>query len=326
MMRIARRRFLQLAAAGAVLPALSPAAWGQGYPSRPLRLVVPYPAGGSIDLIARLIGQWLSERLGQPVVIDNRPGGGTNIGVQAVVTAPPDGYTLLLIVSTNATNVSLYKSLPFDFQRDIVPVAGLAELPLLLVANPAVPARTVAEFIAHAKANPGKVNVGSFGARTIAHLAIELLRQSAGLDIVHVPYRGGAPLMTDLIAGRVDAGVDALPNALPHIQRGAARALAVLPADRTPLLPEVPTVGETLPGYEVSTWSGIGVPRGTPAEIVARLNREINAGLDDAAIRKRIAEVGGTPLRFSAEEFRQRIDADVVKWADVIRRAGIAPE
>ena len=219
-MRLARRQFLHLAAIAAAAPAASRLAFGQAYPSRPVRWIVPYPAGGTTDLIARLMGQWLTERLGKPVVIENKPGGGTNIGVQAVVNAPPDGYTLLFTVATNAINPSLYKSLPFDFQRDIAPVAGLAELPLVMVVNPEVPANTVAEFIAHAKANPGKVNVASFGVRTISHLALELFKASTGVDVVHVPYPGGATMVTDLLSGRIQAGIDALPNSLPHIQGG----------------------------------------------------------------------------------------------------------
>src|SRR5262249_39081478 len=252
-MHLPRRKFLRLAGFAAGLNAVSRPAWAQAYPSRPVRWIVPFPAGGTTDLIARLMGQWLSERLGQPVVVENKPGGGTNIAVQAVVNAAPDGYTLLFAVATSSINVSLYKSLPFDFQRDIVPVAGLAELPLVLVANPTVPAKTVAEFIGHAKADPGKVNVASFGARTISHLAIELIRSSSGIDIVHVPYPGGAPMLTDIISGRIQAGVDALPNSLPHIKAGTVRALAVFPTARVAVIPDVPTIGETLPGPQLTT-------------------------------------------------------------------------
>jgi tripartite-type tricarboxylate transporter receptor subunit TctC len=322
-MTLARRQFLTLACASAALPALSRAALGQSWPTRPIRWIVPYPAGGATDLIARLMGQWLAERLGQPVVIENKPGGGTNIGVQAAVSAPPDGYTLLFAVATNAINASTYKALPFDFVRDIVPVAGLAELPLVMEVNPSVPTRTVAEFIAYAKANPGKINIASFGTGTIAHLAIELFKTTAGVDVTHVPYRGGAALITDLISGQVQAGIDALPNSLPHIKRGAVRALAVLPAARTPALPDVPTAGETIAGFEVSTWSGIGVPKGTPPDIVERLNREVNAGLDNPALKARLADVGGTPLRFTPAEFSARIAADIEKWARVVKQAGI---
>jgi tripartite-type tricarboxylate transporter receptor subunit TctC len=325
-MTLRRRQVLNHIAATAVVLALPGIALAQSYPTRPIRWVVPFPAGGSTDLIARLMGQWLSDRLGQPVVVENRPGGGTNIGVQAVVNAPPDGYTLLFTVVTQAINPSLYKSLPFDFQRDIVPIAGLAELPLVLAVTPSVPAKTVSEFIAYAKANAGKTVVASFGARTVSHLAIELLKTSAGLDIVHVPYQGGAPMMTDLISGRIQAGVDALPNALPHIRSGAIRALAILPAARTPVLPDVPTMGETIAGFEVSTWSGAAAPRGTPADVIERLNREINAGLADAGMRSRFADVGATPLRFTQAEFAARIASDTEKWARVVKQAGISPD
>jgi tripartite-type tricarboxylate transporter receptor subunit TctC len=325
-MQLPRRRFLCLAGLAAASTAISRNAWAQAYPARPLRFVVPFPAGGTTDLIARLMGQWLTDRLGQTVIVENRPGGGTNIAVQSVVNAPPDGHTLLFTVSTNAINPSLYKSLPFDFVRDIVPVAGLAELPLVLVVNPSVRANTIAEFVALAKANPGKVNVASFGARTISHLTIELLKISTGIDVVHVPYQGGAPMMTDLIAGRIEAGVDALPASLAHIRSGKIRALAILPPARTAVLPEVPTIGETIAGLEVSTWSGVGVPKGTPAEIVERLNREINAGLASPGIKSRFAAVGAVPLVFSPAEFRTRIASDVEKWAKVINLAGIKPD
>jgi tripartite-type tricarboxylate transporter receptor subunit TctC len=325
-MKLPRRHLLRLAALAATASLASHLASAQAYPSRPVRWIVPYPAGGTTDLIARLLGQWLAERLGQPVVIENKPGGGTNIGVQAVVVAPPDGHTLLFTVATNAINPSLYRSLPFDFQRDIVPVAGLAELPLVMVANPAIPAMTVAEFIGHAKANPGKINIASFGGRTISHLAIELLKSSTGIDVVHVPYPGGAAMMTDLIPGRIQAGIDALPNSLPHIRSGAVRALAILPAARIAALPNVPTVAETIAGFEVSTWSGVGAPKGTPGEIIERLNREINAGLAEPGITSRLADVGASPLRFTPAEFAARIAGDVEKWAKVVRLAGIQPD
>jgi tripartite-type tricarboxylate transporter receptor subunit TctC len=323
---LARRRLLRLVGAVTAAPFVSRFAFADTYPSRPLRWIVPFPAGGSTDLIARLLGEWLAARLGQPVVIENRPGGGTNIAVQAVVNAPADGYTLLFAVATNVINPSLYKSLPFDFQRDIVPVAGLAELPLVLDVNPDVPAKTVAEFIAYAKANPGKINFASFGVRTISHLAIELFKSSTGVDVVHVPYQGGAPMLTDLLSGRIQAGIDALPNSLPHIKSGGVRALAVLSAKRTPALPEVPTMAETIAGFEVTPWTALGVPSGTPNEIVARLNREINSGLADPGIRARMAEVGGVPLVYSPAELRSLIARDAAKWARVVERAGIKPE
>jgi tripartite-type tricarboxylate transporter receptor subunit TctC len=320
-----RRRLLCLAgfAAASAFPRIAAA---QSYPSRPVRWIVPFPAGGSTDLVARLMAEWLAARLGQPFVIENKPGGGTNIAAQAAVSAPPDGYTLLFILTTNVLNPSLYKSLPFDFQRDIAPVAGLAELPLVIDLSPQLPVRTVTDFIAYAKANPGKINFASFGARTISHLAIELFKISAGLDVVHVPYPGGGPMLTDLISGRVQAGVDALPNSLPHIKAGAVRALAVLSADRTPALPDVPAVGETIAGFEVRPWTGVGVPHGTPAEIVALLNREINAGLTDPVLKARLAEVGGVPLVYTPDALRAMISRDGEKWAKVIKLAGIEPE
>ncbi|MGP0088978.1 MAG: Bug family tripartite tricarboxylate transporter substrate binding protein [Xanthobacteraceae bacterium] len=322
-MKLPRREFLQLAGLAAALSAGARAALAQAYPTRPVRWIVPFPPGGTTDVIARLMGEWLAGRLGQPVIVENKPGGGTNIGVQAVVNAPADGYTLLFAVATNAINASLYQTLPFDFRRDIAPVAGLCELPLVLEVNPSVPARTVAEFIAYAKANPGKINIASFGVGTISHLAIELFKATTGVDIVHVPYRGGPQIITDLLAGQVQAGVDALPNSLPHIRSGAVRALAILPAARTAPLPGVPTVGETVPGFEVSAWSGVGVPTGTPADIVDRLNAEINAGLANPGIRARLADVGATPLQFTPAEFRAMIARDVEKWAKVVKLAGV---
>jgi tripartite-type tricarboxylate transporter receptor subunit TctC len=325
-MQFPRRQFLHWVAGAAALPVVSGIACAQAYPSRPLRWIVPYPAGGTTDLVARLMAEWLTARLGQQVVIENRPGGGTNIGVEDMVNAPADGYTLLFAVATNAINPSLYKSLPFDFQRDIVPVAGLAELPLIMELNPAIPAATVPEFIAYAKANPGKINFASFGARTISHLAIELFAISAGLDVVHVPYPGGAPMVTDLIGGRVQAGIDALPNSLPHIRAGTIRALAIMSAARTPALPDVPTVGETVPGLEVTPWTAVGVPRGTPGDVVERLNHEINAGLADPGVKARLAAVGGVPLIYTPDELRALIARDVVKWAKVVKRAGIEAE
>jgi tripartite-type tricarboxylate transporter receptor subunit TctC len=325
-MILPRRAFLQLAAAGVAGPAVSRGAFAQAWPSRPIKWVVPFPAGGTTDLVARLLGQWLSDHLGQPVVIENKPGGGTNIAVQSVVSAPPDGYTLLFTLSTNAINPSLYKSLPFDFQRDIVPVCALAELPLLLVVNKDFPAKNVTEFIAYAKANPGKVNIGSFGARTVAHLGLELLKSSTGINVVHVPYRGSSPMTGDILTGRIQGGVDALPNVLPHARSGAYRALAVLAPQRTPALPDIPTVGETIKGYEVSTWSGIGVPKGTPQAIVERLSRETNAGLKDPTVTARLAQVGALPIIETPESMRARIAADVEKWAKVIKAAGIQPD
>jgi tripartite-type tricarboxylate transporter receptor subunit TctC len=323
---LSRRHLLRLLGAAGAASGCAATARGQSYPSRPVRWIVPFPAGGTTDLVARLMAQWLSARLHQQFIVENKPGGGTNIGVLAAVNAPADGYTLLFIFTTNVIHQWLYKSMPFDFQRDIVPVAGLAELPLVIDLNPAVPAKTLAELIAYAKANPGKINFASFGARTISDLAIQLLEMSAGIDVVRVPYQGGAPMLTDLMSGRVQAGIDALPNSLPHIRAGAVRGLAILSAKRTPALPDVPTVGETLAAFEVKPWTAVGVPRGTPAAIVERLNYEINAGLADPGIQARLAEVGGAPLFYSPDQLAAMITRDAEKWRQVIERAGIKPE
>jgi tripartite-type tricarboxylate transporter receptor subunit TctC len=325
MMRTSRRSFLRLTTLAAA-SALARPALAQAWPTRPVRFIVPFNAGGTTDLIARIISQWLSERFGQQVIVENKPGGGTNIGVQAVVNAAPDGYTWLMILATSTINPWLYKSLPFDFRRDITPVAGLAELPLVMEVNPSLPAKTVNEFIAYAKANPGKLSFASFGARTISHLAIELIKSQTGIEVVHVPYTGGAPMVTDLIAGRIQAGVDALPNSLPHIRAGSLRALAVLPTARSAAIPDVPTIGESIPGLEVSTWSGIGVPAGTAAEAIERISRETNAGLADATVRKRFAEVGAVPLPFTPDAMRALIGRDYEKWGRVVKAAGLKPE
>jgi tripartite-type tricarboxylate transporter receptor subunit TctC len=325
-MKLSRRRFLRLAGIAAAATAVPRPAFAQAYPNRPVRFVVPFPAGGTTDLIARIISQWLADRLGQPVVVENRPGGGTNIAALSVVNAPPDGYTLLMTVTTHVINPSLYKVLPFDIRRDITPVSGLAELPLVMSVTPGLPVKSVAEFVAHAKANPGKVNVASFGVRTISHLAIEMFKSATGVDVVHVPYSGGVAFMPDMIAGRIEAGVDALPNSLPHIRSGAIRAIAALSTARIPLLPDLPTMAEAVPGLEISGWTGIGAPRATPPEIVERLNREINAGLADAGVLSRFADVGAVAVRFTPAEARVRIAADIEKWAKVIAAAGIKPE
>jgi tripartite-type tricarboxylate transporter receptor subunit TctC len=326
MKKLPRREFLRLAGLAAASTAVPQRALAQAYPARPVRLVVPFNAGGSTDLIGRIMCQWLTERLGQSFIVENKPGAGTTIAVQLVVNSPPDGYTLLYTVSTHAINPSLYKSLPFDFQRDIVSVGGLCELPLVLVMNPQVPAQDLAGFIAYAKANPGKVNMASFGVRTISHLSIELLKISSGINFVHIPYTGGAAMVPDIISGRVQAGVDALPNSLPHIRSGSMRALAVLSKTRTPALPDVPTMSEIIPGFEATTWNAIGAPRGTPPEIIERLNREINAGLQDPALLKRFADVGGVPIRVTPAELTALIAKDTEKWAKVVKAAGLQPE
>jgi tripartite-type tricarboxylate transporter receptor subunit TctC len=326
MRKLARRQFLRLASASALAPISPRAVWAQAYPSRPIKFIVPFPAGGTTDLLARILSQPLAEKLGQQIVVENKPGGGTNIAMSQAVNSPPDGYTLVMTLATSTINPSLYKSLPFDFARDIIPVSGLAELPLVIDMNKDVPAKNLAEFIAYCKANPGKVSFASFGARTISHLTIELLKHSSGIDVVHVPYPGGAPMLTDMITGRIQAGVDALPNSLPHIRSGAVRALAVMSPGRNPAVPDVPSASETIKGLEVSAWTGIGVPRGTPAEIVERLNKEINAGLDSATVRNRYADVGAVPLLMSPAEAKKRVADDVVKWAQIVEQAGLKKE
>jgi tripartite-type tricarboxylate transporter receptor subunit TctC len=325
-MPLPRRTFLRAAAAAAVLPAAVRRAGAQSYPTRPVRIILGYPAGGSTDLVARIMGAWLTERLGQSFVIENKPGAGTNLAAQAAIASPADGYTLLFATTTNAINVSFHKTLPFDFLRDMMPVAALVELPFIMEVGPSVPVSTVAEFIAYAKSAPGKVNMASFGTGTVSHLAWELFKIMTGVEMVHVPYPGGAPMVTDMIAGRVQAGIDALPNSLPHIRAGALRALAVTGAVRSDAIPEVPTVGETVSGYEVSGWTGIGAPAGTPAEIVATLNREINAGLADPRIAARLADVGGRPIVLSADEFGRIWRRDTDKWAKVLQVAAAKRE
>jgi tripartite-type tricarboxylate transporter receptor subunit TctC len=327
MTTLARRRFLHLAGLAAATTAVPVRlAYAQAWPTRPIRWLVGFPAGGSTDIVMRIMGAFLAERLGQPVVIENRPGAATNLATQAALSAPPDGHTLLLALVTNAINATLYETLPFNFLNDAAPVGGFVDLPLVLVVNPSVPAKTLAEFVAFAKANPDKVNLGSFGTGTVSHLAVELFKMTTGVRTVHVPYRGGAPLMTDLIAGQVQAGIDALPNVLPHIQRGTARALAVLPATRSEALPDVPTAAETIPGFEVSTWSGIVVPKGTPDDVIERLNRELNAGLADPGIRKRFAEIGAQVIGSSPAAFGALMTRETEKWAKVIKSSGVRPE
>jgi tripartite-type tricarboxylate transporter receptor subunit TctC len=326
MRKFPRRQFLRLAGFAAAMPAISRTALADTYPSRPIRFIVAFPAGGTTDLLARILSQPLSERLGQQIVVENKPGGGTNIAMAQAVNSPPDGYTIVMTFATSVINPSLYKSLPFDFVRDIVPVSGLAELPLVLDINKDIQAKTLAEFVAYCKANPGKVSFASFGVRTISHLTIELLKHSTGIDVVHVPYPGGASMLTDMITGRIQAGVDALPNSLPHIRSGAVRALAVMSPGRNPAVPDIPTASETIKELAVSAWTGIGVPRGTPPEIVERLNKEINACLDNKEVRARYADVGAVPLLMSTADAKKRIADDLVKWAQVVEQAGLKKE
>jgi tripartite-type tricarboxylate transporter receptor subunit TctC len=324
-MTLPRRQFLRLAGLASAA-GISRNAAAEAYPSRPVRWIVPFNAGGSTDIATRIICDWLSKRLGQQFIVENKPGGGTNVGTLAAAHAAPDGYTLFLGVATHAINPSLYKSLPFDFQRDFTLVSGVAELPMVMDGAISTPAKNAAEFIAYAKANPGKVNVASFGTRTISHLAIELLKTSTGIDVVHVPYTGGAPMLTDLFSGRVQAGMDALPNSLPHIRNGSIRGLAILSAKRSPALPDMPAMAETIPGYDVTPWTALAVPTGTPGDIVEQLNREVNAGLADPGVQAKFAEVGATPLIYSPEEIRAVVARNVEKWAKVIKAAGIEPE
>jgi tripartite-type tricarboxylate transporter receptor subunit TctC len=325
-MKLHLRQFLQLAGAAAVAPALPRIARAQTYPTRPVRLVVGFPPGGSTDTIARIIGQWLSERLGQPFIIENRPGAGSNIATEAVVRAPPDGYTLLLVFSANAINATLYDKLNFNFIRDIAPVAPIVRFSNVMVVNPSVPAKTVPEFIAYAKANPGKLNMASGGNGTPAHVAVELFKMMTGVDIVHVPYRGAAPALTDLLGGQVQLMFPTVSGSIEYVRAGKLRALAVTTASRWEELPDLPTMGEFVPGYEASSWYGMGAPKNTPAEIIDKLNAEINAGLADPKMKARLADLGGTALVGSPAEFGKLIAEETEKWGKVIRVAHIKAE
>jgi tripartite-type tricarboxylate transporter receptor subunit TctC len=325
-MKLPRRNFLQLAAGAAALPAVSRIARAQAYPTRPVRLIVPIAPGGATDILARLIGQWLSERLGQPFIIDNRPGAGSNVGTEAVVRAPADGYTLLLCSVTDAINATLYDKLNFNFIRDIAPVAGIIRGTHVLVVNPSVPAKTVPEFIAYAKANPRQLNMASAGTGTGVHIAGELFKMMAAVDMVHVPYRGGGPALNDLLGGQVQVMFPTSVASIEHIKAGRLRALAVTAATRSDQLLDIPTVAEFVPGYEASVWFGIGAPRNTPAEIVDKLNKEINAGLVDPKFKTRLADLGGTVLAGSPADFGKLIAAETEKWGKVIRAANIKPE
>jgi tripartite-type tricarboxylate transporter receptor subunit TctC len=325
-MKLPRRQFLHLAAGAAALPALSRVAWAQGYPTRPIRWVVGFVPGGATDIIARLMGQWLSERLGQSVVIENRPGAGSNIATEVVVNAPADGYTLLLVGPTHTVNATLYERLNYNFIRDIAPIASISREPLVMVVNPSVPAKTVTEFIAYAKAHPGKLNMASSGIGTSVHVGGELFKMMTGIDMLHVPYRGAAPAITDLIGGRVQVMFATLPSSIEYIRAGNLRALAVTTAKRTPVLPDVPTVSDVLPGYEASAVYGVGAPRNTPAEIIDKLNKEINAGLADSGMKARLADLGGTVLPGSSADFGKLIAEETEKWAKVVKFSGAKPE
>jgi tripartite-type tricarboxylate transporter receptor subunit TctC len=326
-LEISRRQFLlHLAAGAAALPTFSRIASGQGYRSRPVRIIVGFPPGGAADITARLLGQWLSGRLGQPFVIENRPGAGTNIGTEAVAKATDDGYTLLLVSVANTVNATLYEWLNFDFIRDIAPVAGIIRGPLVMELHPSVPANTVPEFIAYAKANPGIINIASAGNGTPGHLASELFQLSTGLDLVDVPYRGGARALIDLLSGHVQIMFDNLPTSLEYIRAGKVRPLAVTTAIRSDALPDLPTVSESVPGYEVSSWFGIGAPRNTSKEIIDKLNTEINVGLADPTLKVQLMDLGSTPLAGSPIDFGKLIVEETDKWGKVIRAAGIKPQ
>ena len=325
-MKFLRRQFLQLAGAAAAAPAFPHRASALDYPTRPVRIIAGFAAGGGVDVTARLIGQWLTDRLGQSFVIENRPGAGGNIGTEAVVNAAPDGYTLLLATVPNAVNASLYEKLSFNFIRDIVPVAGIIRVPMVILLNPSVPAATVAEFISYAKANPDKVNMASAGNGSAPHMAGELFKMMAGVNLVHVPYRGQGPALTDLLGGQVQVLFAATPGTTEYITTAKLRALAVTSASRAEMLPELKTVADFVPGYEASQWYGIGVPRNTPVEIVDKLNKEINAAIADPAMKARFAAIGGEPLPGSPAEFGKLISEETEKWGRVVRAAGIKPE
>jgi tripartite-type tricarboxylate transporter receptor subunit TctC len=321
-----RRQFLHLAASAAALPAVPRMAKAQTYPSRPVRIIVPFAPGGSTDITARLMGQWLSERLGQQFVTENRPGAGSNIGTEVVVNAPPDGYTLLLVGASSAINATLYEKLNFNFLRDITSVAGIISIPFIMAVNPSVPAKTVSEFIAYAKVNPSKVNMGSGGNGTAGHLSGELFKMMAGVNMIHVPYRGEALALTDLLGGQVQVMFGTMPASIEYIRAGKLRPLAVTTASRLEALPDIPRVGEFVAGYEASGWQGLGAPRNTPVEIVDKLNKEINAGLADSKMRARVADMGGTVLTGSPADFGKLIADETEKWGKVIRAANIKAE
>jgi tripartite-type tricarboxylate transporter receptor subunit TctC len=322
-MKLPRRQFLHLAAGAAALPAVSRIARAQSYPTRPARIIVGFAPGGAADIMARLMGQWLSERLGQQFVIENRPGAGGNIATEAAVRSPPDGYTLLLVNSVNAINATLYDKLNFDLIRDIAPVASIHREPNVMEVNPSVPVKTVPEFITYAKANPGKIDMASAGIGSMSHVSGELFKMMTGVSLVHVPYRGAGPALVDLLGGQVQVSFSTMSSSIEYVRAGKLRALAVTTATRSPVLPDIPTVHEFVPGYESSFWTGIGAPKNTPAEIVDKLNKEINAALADHKIKVRLADLGSTPVVGSATDFGKLIADETEKWGKVIRAANI---
>jgi tripartite-type tricarboxylate transporter receptor subunit TctC len=325
-MKLPRRQFLQLAAGATALPAASRIAWAQGYPARPVRIIVGFAPGGTQDIVARLVGQSLSERFGQQFIIENRPGTNSNLAIETVVRAPADGYTLGVVGIANVLNATLYDKLSFDLRHDLAMVAGLNVSPLVLEVHPTLPANSVAEFIAHAKSNPGKITMASYGAGSISHVAAELFKAATGIHTLHVPYRGSAPMLTDLLGGQVQAAFDNLPASVGHIRAGKLRALAVTTATRSGALPQLPSLGELLPEFEASAFFGIGVPKETPVAIIKKLNEAINASLADPKMMARLAELGGTPLVLSSAAFGKLIGDETDKWGKVIRAANIRPE
>ena len=325
-MKLPRRQFLHLAAGAAASPVVTRIATAQSYPSRPVHIIVGFPPGGANDVNARLIGQWLSERLGQPFIIENRPGAGSNIGTELAVHAAPDGYTVLFVGPTAAINASLYEKLNFNFARDIAPVAGIVREPLIVVVNPSVPAKTVLEFIAYAKANPGKINMASAGNGTVVHVGGELFKMLTGVDMVHVPYKGAGPAISDLLGGQVQVMFATAPSSIEFVRAGKLRALAVTTATRSAALPDIPTVGQFVAGYEASSWNGVGAPRNTPTEIIDKLNREINASLADPKLKEHFAELGVSVFPGSPADFERFIAEETEKWAKVVRFSGAKPD
>jgi tripartite-type tricarboxylate transporter receptor subunit TctC len=321
-----RRQFLRLAAGAVMLPAVPRTVRAQTYPTKPVRIIVGFPPGGTADIGARLIGQWLSEHLGQQFIVENRPGASTNLAAEAAVRSPADGHTLLYCGTSNAVNATLYDKLSYNFIRDFAMVSGVIRTPLVLVVHPSVPVKTVPELIAYTRAHPGKVSVASFGAGSVSHVAIELFKMQAGIDVVHVPYRGSAPMVSDLIGGQVQAAIDNLPTSIEHIKARRLNALAVTTAMRSVALPEVPTMSEFLPNFEASAWNGVSAPLNTPADIVDKLNKEINTGLADFKIKTRLADLGGAPLGGLPADFSKHVVAETEKWAQVIRAAKIKAE
>ena len=321
-MRFHRRHFLRLAGAAIAMPAVARGALAQAYPSRSIRLILGYPPGGSADITARLTAQWLGDRLGQQVIVESRAGGGTNIATEAVINAPPDGYTLLLVAPANAINATLYEKMNHVFLRDIVPVAGLIRFPNVVVVNPDVPVKTIPELIAYAKANPGKLNMASSGNGSTIHVSGELFKMLTGVNMIHVPYRGGALALTDMIGGQVQVMFDNIPTAMEHVRSGKLRGLAVTGAGRSETLPDLPTVADFVPGYEATSWYGLGAPKGTPAEIVEKLNREVNAILADAKTKARFAELGASLLPGSAADFGKLVADETEKWGKVVKFSG----